>query len=535
MCDYTRNGPDRLFANGTVYTACATNPRASVLALRADRIVYAGHDRKEAAALLAPGFEETDLEGRAVVPGLMDSHLHLKMQGQRLSELDLHYKSRETVLRMVAEEAARLGPGRWIVGMGWNHELWAEQRWPSRDDLDAVAPRNPVALTRADSHSAWVNSPALEAAGFDRNSPEPRGGEILRKENGDLLGILVDTPMLKLWSVIPPMDDTQTRNAYARAQEELFRSGVTSVGDAWQTLEDHAALRSAYEAGVMKLRVYGMLGSVRHEGGTVFHDGLAPVSGLYGRRLSLRAFKAVLDGSLGSRSAWLSRDYADRPGHRGSGRYGRDELLDLVGPAARKGFQLCLHAIGDAAAGQALDVLEALGARPGARHRIEHFQTAGAEELDRAARLGVIAAMQTVHEKADKTMAEHRLDPVLLERSYPWRAVLERGGVIANGSDSPIEDGNPFLGFHAAVTRTPFTPFADRDPQSVRLTRREALNSYTAWTALAEFGEADKGTLEAGKLADFVVLDTDIMRCQEEAIPTTRVLMTVLGGETVYG
>lgn len=561
---------DRLFVNGVIHTASAL-PEASVLAVRGDRIVYAGRDRKAGAAALAPGFAEVDLGGKTVVPGLMDSHLHLRVQGQRLTEMDIHLKPKEVILRMVAEEAGRLGPGRWIVGRGWNNEIWPDTRWPSKDELDDAAPANPVALTRADSHSIWVNTPALAASGFDRNSPEPRGGEILRKPDGDLLGILVETPMLKVWSVIPPLNEAELTKAYCLAQEELFGFGITSVGDAWQTADDHATLRAAYEAGLMKLRVYGMLASVRHDETPIFHEDMRPVSGLYGNRLSLRAFKAVLDGSLGSRSAWLSRDYADRPGHRGNSRYRDDVLRTLLAPPTRNGFQLCLHAIGDAAVAQALDAIEGLqrsatgqteiqpgppaSSGPagslntsgpchpmngphcrtdGPRHRIEHFQTAGSADLARAARLGVIPAMQTIHEQADKAMAEHRLDPKLLERSYPWRAVLDAGGIIANGSDSPMEDGNPFHGFHAAVTRTPFSPFAGLPARSVRMTRQEALLSYTAWAAYAEFGEAEKGSLEAGKLADFAVLDTDIMTCPEEDIPRTRALMTVLGGEVVY-
>ena len=540
--------PDRrtgetLFYNTTIYTADAANPRASVMAVRDGRIVYVGGEYDAAARMLSPGAARVDLGGKVMLPGFTDAHLHFIMQGVSLSELNIHLKSRDEILRLVGERAGELEPGAWILGRGWNHEVWPGRQWPCKEDLDAVAPHNPVALTRLDGHSLWANSAALRAGGLDRNSPEYPGGEILRGPDGELTGILIDTPAFKVRSAVPPLTEEQKREACLLAQAELFRYGITSVGDAWQMAEDHELLRGLYEDGALRIRIYGMMAS-RFQGITpcaLAKSGDAgPVGGLYGDRLALRAYKIVLDGSLGSRSAWLTGEYADRPGHSGNHRYTDEELLTVARSAHERGFQLCIHAIGDAAVLQALRTFEALRREGGeaawckTRHRIEHFQIVGPDTVERALSLGVIPAMQTIHALADKSMAAVRLTPHDLDRSYPWRAVLDRGGIIANGSDSPMDGMNPFDGFYAAVARTPFS-HQQADPATISMTREEALLSYTLWPACAEFAEDRKGSLTAGKYADCIVLDRDIMTCPAEDIRNATVLMTMVAGETVHG
>lgn len=526
---------ETLFYNGNILTVDAALPRASAMGVSAGKIVYVGDSRDEAAACLSPGAARVDLRGHTLLPGFTDSHQHFILQGQHLAELDLRKGTREAILEMVAARAREVGPGEWVVGRGWNHELWPGRQWPCKEDLDAAAPDNPVALTRLDGHSLWANSRALKAAGLDRHSPEYPGGEILRTPEGELTGILIDTPAFKVRQAIPPRTEAQVREACLRAQADMFRYGITSVGDAWQMPEDHALLGALYREGKLRIRIYGMLSSRIHEGNprAPLSD---PVSGLYGDRLSLRAYKIVLDGSLGSRSAWLTDDYADRPGHRGNHRYTDEDALALARSARDKGFQICIHAIGDAAVLQALGTLEALRRDEGdtrVPHRIEHFQTASPETVARALKIGVIPSMQTIHALADREMARARLSARDLGRSYPWREVLDRGGVIANGSDSPMDGVNPFHGFHATITRTAFD---DGTPESrVRMTREEALKSYTLWAARAEMAEARKGSLTVGKHADCIVLDRDIMVCPEEDVKETRVLMTMVGGETVFG
>ena len=528
---------DILFYNGNILTVDALMPRASVLAARAGRIVYVGDSRDDATSLLAPGTAAVDLRGRTMTPGLTDSHQHFIMQGQHLADLCLHLAAKDDILHMVAARAREAAPGEWILGRGWSHEVWQGRQWPCKEELDAAAPHNPVALTRLDGHSLWVNSLALRAGGFDRNSPEYPGGEILRMPNGELRGVLVDTPAFKVRQAIPPQTKEQKRASCLRAQADMFRHGITSVGDAWQMPEDHELLKELYEEGKLRIRIYGMLSS-RFQGITPNPEvGRDPVAGLCGDRLSLRAYKLVLDGSLGSRSAWLTGQYADRPGHCGSHRYTDEELLAASRKAYALGFQVCIHAIGDAAVLQAVGLLEALHrAYPDNRlpHRIEHFQTASPETVARALAIGIIPSMQTIHALADKDMAQVRLAPCDLAHSYPWREVLDQGGCIANGSDSPMDGVSPFVGMYAAVSRTPF-PDQDMDESQVRISREEALKSYTLWAARAELAEDRKGSLTIGKYADCAVLDRDILACPMEDVKDAVALMTVVAGETVHG
>ncbi|MCC8193754.1 MAG: amidohydrolase [Deltaproteobacteria bacterium] len=526
-----------LFHNGNIITADEAMPRASVLAAREGRIVYVGESLRDAARLLPQDAETVDLCGGTMVPGLADSHQHFMMQGEHLAELDIHLAKKEAILRMVADKARELSPGEWILGRGWSHEVWLDRQWPCKEELDAAAPDNPVALTRLDGHSLWANSAALRAAGLDRNSPEYPGGEILRREDGELTGVLVDTPAFKIRQAIPPQTEEQKRASCLRAQADMFRYGITSVGDAWQMPEDHALLKALYAEGALHIRIYGMLSS-RFQGATPCADvARDPVGGLCGDRLSLKAYKIVLDGSLGSRSAWLTGEYADRPGHSGNHRYTDEDLLSVARAACAKGFQLCIHAIGDAAVLQAVTALETLHREnTGAwlPHRIEHFQTASPPTVARALAIGVIPSMQTIHALADKAMAQVRLTSRDLAHSYPWRDILDQGGIIANGSDSPMDGVNPFHGFYAAISRTPFAG-QGTDASRLRMTRDEALKSYTLWAARAEMAGAEKGSLAVGKHADCAVLDRDIMTCPEEDVKETRVLMTVVAGETVYG
>ncbi|MDL2268163.1 amidohydrolase [Desulfovibrio sp. OttesenSCG-928-G15] len=528
--------PDRLFVNGDLYTLDPAAPRAGVLAVSQGKIRYAGFSIKEGAARLAANAEHIDLGGKAVFPGFIDSHLHFLTLGQQLTEMDIYLKSREDILQAVAREVAATEPGKWIIGRGWNNEIWPDKTWPHKDELDAIAPNNPVILTRTDAHSIWVNSAALALTGYTPESPDPPGGEIRRSANGELTGILVDTAIFQIWAVLPPLTESEKLKAWQKAQQELLAHGITSIGDAWLYPEDFALLQQFYAEGRLGIRCSAMLGGADKAGNSIFSPETRPVRGLYDARLSLDMFKVVLDGSLGSRSAWLLEDYADCPGHKGSGRYEDDELLHILLPPARQGFRLCLHAIGDAAVEQALRAyaeLARLCPQQTTRHRIEHFQIASKDQIRRCLDLGVIPAMQSIHEAADKRMAEARLQKTTLAKAYPWRGVIDAGGIIANGSDSPMENMNPAPGLHAAVARTPFAGFSDK-AETLRLSRQEALLSYTHWAAMAQGEEAIKGRLAEGMLADFFVTDRDIAACPEQELAQAKTLLTVLGGEIVF-
>lgn len=525
-----------VLVNGVIHTLDPAAPTVSALAA-GHTILYAGSDAKEAVRIL-PRARVVDLHGRAVIPGLIDSHMHFLHEGQMLSEMNIYWKSKEEVLRLVAEEAAHRAPGEWIIGRGWNHEAWDDKVWPDKADLDAVAPANPVALSRADHHSMWVNSAALELAGIGADSADPQGGEILRRPDGSPSGILVDTGMFAVWQALPPLSDEETLRLCLLAQEEMLGMGITSIGNANQNVRTHEIFARAVENGHLKIRIYDMLTTHSDEDIAWLAMGRGPELGTFGGRLSANAIKIVADGSLGSRSAWLLRDYADRPGHPGNARYGDEELLELVMRGRAHGFQPCVHAIGDAAVRQAVRVYEkVLSAHPLPDHRfrIEHFQIARPEDIRKAASLGIIPAMQAVHLASDWEMAEHRLDPAALDDAYPWRDILDAGSVIAGGSDAPMDIVNPFCGIYASVSRRDLhgAPVGGWRPRQA-MTREEAFKSYTVWAAHAEFGEGCKGMLKPGMFADFAVLDRDIMVCPEDDIKDTKALLTVVGGEVVH-
>jgi predicted amidohydrolase YtcJ len=323
-----------------------------------------------------------------------------------------------------------------------------------------------------------------------------------------------------------------------KAQDALFSYGITSLMDAGIALPDLDITKSLYESGKLKIRISEFIFATNGDDKKYIESGGKPVSGLYDNRLDVRGVKIVSDGSLGARSALLLQDYSDQPGHKGSGRYTDAELYTIVKRAHKAGFQIALHGIGDGAVRQVIEAYEKVlkeSPKKDHRHRIEHFQIVQPEDISKAVSLGIIASMQSVHATSDMNMAEDRIGPERIKSAYAWRTVIDKGGIIANGSDAPVEQVNPYHGLHAAVTRQngQGEPLGGWRPEQ-KMSRIEALRSFTDWSAYALFNEKIKGTLEAGKLADFAVLDRDIINCPEGDIRDTKVLMTVLGGEVVY-
>ncbi len=526
-----------LVFNARIHTLRPDTPTASVMAARGAELVYVGDDRRKAAALLPPRAVKLDLEGRPVIPGLIDGHAHVVSEGLRLAELILLDKSRAEILALIGREAATRPPGDWIVGQGWNQEHWPGQDWPTKEELDAVAPHHPVAMDRVDKHSTWVNSEALRRAGLTDQSPDPPGGEFVRDPAGRLKGVLVGQAMWAVKDLIPPPDERRLHQALLRAQAEMLGFGLTSVMEAGATLKKLEVMEKAYQDGELKLRIRAMLLAREKQDEAYLAAGGRRVDGLFGERLSINGVKIHSDGSLGSRSAWLYRDYADRPGHRGGHNYSDQELLAILERARAHDLGVSIHVIGDAAVGQAVAAMErVLRKRPGDhRWRLEHFQVVTERDLELTLALKLIPSIQSVGLMSDLEMAEDRLGPKRLKLSYAWREILNRGGILVNGSDAPVESANPFWGMYAAVTRR---NLAGRPPggwrPEERLTREEALKTYTTWAAWSEFNEHRKGSLAAGMLADFIVLDRDPLVCPEEEIKDTQVLLTILGGEIVH-
>ncbi|MCI8958589.1 MAG: amidohydrolase [Lachnospiraceae bacterium] len=531
------------YINGNIYTADQKFSRVSAFAVSGDRFIAAGTS-EEIRKLCTGNTKIVDLEGRTVLPGLIDSHLHVHNTGAMRMELNIVGKQRAEILDLVAEAAESLQPGEWIVGRGWINDAWEDTSFPSKEELDAVAPDNPVYLKRACGHAGWVNSRAFKEAGITGSTPDPIGGEYLRKPDGTLLGVVTDQAQEPFNRAIPPYNREQLGRIALLAQESFFSCGLTTVHDAGTAEEWIQVWEELYRKKELKVRIYASMRVVGRPSYEELYTGSMEFFrkglriGMYDNRLTARAYKISCDGSLGARSAWMLEDYSDRPGHKGNGKWTDEQLYQILYEARRAGFQTMCHAIGDGANRQCLDVYERLLAElpdPDARLRIEHAQILDQEDIPRFKRLGVIPTHQTVFLRTDKKVADDRLGPERVRGAYAWRTLIDQGNVLPNGTDSPVESCNPFLSMYCAVTRKDEygKPEEGWYPQEA-LSREKALRSYTNWGAYAGFEEHLKGSIETGKLADFVVIDRDFMTCPDQELKDIQVLETYVGGECVY-
>jgi len=533
---------DRIYVNGTVYTVDDRNSKVSAFCVRDDRFVAAGTE-EEVLKYCDETTERIDLGGKVVLPGLIDSHLHVNLAGLAAIELKLQGLQKEEILNMVARAYEKTGPGKWIRGWGWINNLWEDPSFPSKEELDAVAPDAPVYLVRGCGHASWVNSRAIQLAGITEDTPDPMGGQILHKEDGSLLGVVMDQAQEPFLKAIPPYGPEEMQMSALWAQEEFVKNGLTTVHSAGEQPETLDLWGELYERGDLKVRIYAML---RSPGRPDFKE-LCETSfryfkrgiriGMYDNRLTARCYKISGDGSLGARSAWMLEDYSDAPGHKSSGKWSDEELYTVLYEARRAGFQIAYHAIGDGANRQILDVYERLLNEmpdPDHRLRVEHAQILSPEDIPRFRQLGVIPTYQTVFMRTDHQVADERLGS-RVEGAYIWRTMIDEGNILPNGTDCPIESCNPFMSMYCAVSRADELgqPEGGWRPQEA-MTREEALRSYTVWGAYAGFEENIKGSIERGKLADFVIIDRDIMTCPVAEIKDIQVLETVIGGETVY-
>lgn len=539
IAESNQEAAETVYLNGNIYTVDNEFTKASAMAMKDSQLIYVGND-ENADAYVGPDTNVVDLEEKTVIPGLNDGHIHYTSLGTRLLEIDAFNKPKEEILELVQEEASSLEPGEWILGRGWNHELWPDEDFPAKEELDQVAPDNPVALTRVDGHSTWVNSEALEIGEITDETPNPQGGEIIRDENGEATGVLVDAARSYVTSNIPSYSEERIAEAQVEAQNQLFSNGITSASDAGTDLQDINIMKDLYENDDLKVRLNVMISNSMGEVG----EGLAyyfengPELGLFDHRLTVRSVKLMADGALGSRSAALMEDYHDREDHKGNYIYSDEEIYNLVKESSEHGIQVAAHAIGDGAVQQVIDAYEkVLSENPQEDHRwrIEHYQVSNESQIEKVVELGIIPSMQPTHATSDKNMAEDRLGSERIEYSYAWRTIIDAGSHIIGGSDAPVELINPFHGIYAAVTRMDLEgdPPGGWYPEE-KMTREEALRSFTIWAAEGSFEEDIKGSLEPGKLADFIVLDKDIMEVPEEELKDIEVLSTVLGGETVY-
>jgi predicted amidohydrolase YtcJ len=535
---FSHGAPDSIYVNGTVYTVDDKNPKAAAFAVKGDKFIKVGSDA-DVMALAGKRTEVVDLQGKTVLPGLIDAHLHFSGIGEARMRLDAFWKPKQEILASVAAAYKTANKGEWIQGRGWNQEVWTPAVFPTKEDLDKIAPDIPVYLGRTDGHAAWVNSKALEIGGITKATPNPQGGEIIRDANGEATGVLIDTARALVSKNIPPLGKERVLESLILAQEELVSNGLTGGHDAGCDLAMIDMMKGLYESGKLYVRMYQRLRIP--DGSTELHEEFYAAGkqiGLYDNRLTVRGIKISVDGALGSRGALMLKPYTDRPDSVGVVRVPADRLYAQVKRARQAGFQVSTHAIGDGGNRMVLDAYEkVLKEMPDADHRwrIEHAQVVTLEDIPRFAKLGVIPSMQTVHATSDKNMAENRVGPERIKGAYAWRKFLNTGVIIPNGTDAPVELVNPFHGLFAAVSRQSRDgkPAGGWYPEE-KLTRAEALKSYTLWPAQAAFEEQIKGSIEEGKLADFVVIDRDYMTCGESEIKDIRALQTVIGGKSVY-
>lgn len=529
---------DLIVHNARIYTMDARTPRAEAIAVRGDRIARVGTNA-EVLQLKGGATRVVDAEQATIVPGLHDSHAHFISLGASLQNLDLRgTTSYRQIVDMVRERVAAARPGEWIVGGGWDQNDWARQDWPAHQALTDVSADNPVYLTRVDGHAALANRRALEAGGITRATRDPAGGRILRNPSGEPSGVLIDGAQDLVASKIPAVGAAQLDAQILRADAETRRLGLTTIHDAGTDGPTVDAYKRLIDAGQLKTRLYVMLSGSLPALAPFFERG--PLTNYANHRLAVRAIKISADGALGSRGAALLEPYADEPANMGLLTMPVEEMYAQTRAAAKAGFQTCIHAIGDRANRIVMDIFERVQREvPGARSlrmRNEHAQILDRAEIPRFAALGVIASMQPAHATSDMPWVPARIGRARIEEgAYVWQTLLEAGATIAAGSDFPVEEPDPMRGFYAAITR--------QDPSGhpeggwtarQRMSREQALRAFTLDAAYAAHAETLMGSLEAGKLADLVVLSKDIMSVAPNEILTTYVRMTIVAGEVVY-
>jgi len=522
-----------LLTGGRFYTLDAAGSVVDSLVVRDGRIVFAGYRRD---INVPVGERVHDLGGRAVLPGLVDAHAHLMWLARARLGLDLTAAtSEDDAAQLVSAAARQAAPGEWLTGRGWDQTLWPEQRFPTKASLDRVASAYPVALTRVDGHATWANSAALAAAGISRTLADPEGGRIVRDEDGEPTGLLIDTAQELVRARQPAPSPDRFEDAVRDAIAHVLAKGLTGIHEMGVDLDTIAAYRRLVERGQFVIRndvaVSGKKAwtHYREHGRETMGDG----------RVVVGAVKLWLDGALGSRGAALHAPYCDDAANSGLLLMPPDEVGRLTIEAMARGFQMCVHAIGDRANTLVLDAFEGaltapLDARSRPRLRVEHAQILTLADIPRFARLGVIPSMQPTHCTSDMRWAEARLGPERLAGAYAWRSLLATGCRIAGGSDFPVEDANPFHGIYAAVTRR---PLSGDDPPWQRaqcMTRAEAVRAFTTWNAYAARREHELGSLEPGKRADLVVLSEDVFTCEEARIKDIVPELTMVDGEVVF-
>ncbi|HWK35751.1 amidohydrolase [Sphingomonas sp.] len=476
-----------------------------------------------------------DMKGRVAIPGMIDAHGHVMDLGFRAMSLDLfETTSLAGALDRLRAYAAANTTRAWLIGGGWNQEVWQLGRFPTAAELDAVVADKPVWLQRADGHAGWANGAAMRAAGITAKTADPPGGRIERLANGQPSGVFVDAAMALIEAKLPPPTPIDRNVAFLKAQEQLLSLGITATADMGTSVDDWLVYRRMGDGGYLRVRIMAYGGGVET---ALKVGGTGPTPWLYGDRLRMGGIKLYSDGALGSRGAWLKAPYADAPGNSGLGFLKDDQLLNLMSRGAMDGFQIAVHAIGDHANLQVLDAIEELSAtyKGDRRWRVEHAQIVDPADIAKFGQHGIIASMQPVHESSDWRMAEARLGPARLGGAYAWATMEKLGTRLAFGSDYPVENPNPFVGWAVAITREDAQgqPPGGWRPEE-KVSREAAWKAFTSDAAYAGFADDRFGTLAPGLRADFIIVDRDPTLATPADLGQTRVLETWVGGEKVW-
>jgi len=540
---------DLVLRGGKVVTMDRAKPKAEALAVRGDVIVAVGTD-KEIQPYIGKSTQVIDLTGKLVLPGLIEGHGHFTAIGQARMNLNLmDARNWDEIVAMVSQAARKAQPGEWILGRGWHQEKWDKapsenvEGFPTHASLSKVSSNNPVYLTHASGHAAFANAKAMELAGIDRNTANPPGGEILKDAQGNPIGVLRETASGLIARALaaararrsPAQVEAEARKEIELAAQECLSKGITSFQDAGSSFATIDLLKKLVEEGKLGLRLWVM---IREENSKLAQDlSKYRIINFGDKRLTVRAIKRAIDGALGSRGAWLLEPYSDLPASTGLNTTPIEEIKETARLALAHGFQLCVHAIGDRANRETLNIFEeSFRAHPekkDLRWRIEHAQHLSAADIPRFAQLGVIASMQGIHCTSDAPFVTARLGAKRAEEgAYVWQKLMKSGAIVINGTDAPVEDVSPIASFYASVTRKLGNGSVFYPDQ--RMSREDALKSYTLSTAYAAFEENVKGSLTAGKLADITVLSSDILTAPEDEILKTEVVCTVVGGKIAY-
>lgn len=549
-CSSEKAAPaDLIFTNGIIYTVNEDQPKAEAVAVK-DGMILAVGSTQEIKKHKNENTEIIDLEGGTMTPGFIESHAHLMGIGYNKLELDLMYvKSYDELVEKVAEAVAKAKPGEWITGRGWHQDKWIEKPskmvkgFQTNAELNAVSPNNPVYLSHASGHAAFANGKALELAGITNlkgeRPGEVEGGEIILDELGNPTGILSEKAAGLVSRLIPAETPERAEQALTLALKELNEKGITSFHDAGSGQDVIDLIQKFKNEGKLTVRQYVMLTGTQPALLEKWYEN-GPMIDSADHMLTVRSIKLNCDGALGSRGAWLLEDYSDRPGHRGHETLPMEVVSEVSEKAIPTGFQVCSHAIGDRANQEILDRYEtAFKKFPNAkdlRFRIEHAQHIHPDDIPRFGELGVIAAMQAIHLSSDRPWAIDRLgEKRIIDGAYVWQKLMQTGAVVTNGTDAPVEPVDPIPSFYASVTRKTLHGLPEGGYEGdQKMTRQQALRSYTLDGAFAEFEEEYKGSIEVGKVADFTVFDKNIMEIAEDEILDAKVVMTVVGGKVVY-